>query len=244
MTDPCCHPQMPQFKCVDERNWGGSVELNRQDGDRPKTIIFPTQFSAQGSHVISVTMEAQVPSYSSYLVNSRYNVICELLWGVGGGNHFAEVDAKMGTVVSLPANSVGVNAKWPEDPTTAYPDKIVVQASVALGGRSGCQCPTRTYPRQLIEDGNSFLWPVAPFAKSVVIFESVLGQFTTLGAATVTLLGNFQAGSAPIAQYDGSTFAGTNEPDGVPVPGNARGLQIVNSAGQAFAVTVMYMIDL
>jgi hypothetical protein len=107
-------------------------------------------------------------------------------WGTGAVSCRAEVDIAKGTCFSIAASSVNIRGRndgrvraipisdpeFPPPPTPVDPDPAP-QAVVAMLAGAGTRAPfgraTRTFYMAALGAGGTYVFPVPPFAKSVVV---------------------------------------------------------------------------
>jgi hypothetical protein len=213
-----------------ERTLGGQHNLLITETG-PQSIIYPTSYTSVDPQAITINGGVmQSPEMGAYLANQRSNILFQIIWGVGGANFTAEIDAHRGFQVCIAATSVQVNCLWAEPPQAGLtPESAQCYANISYGTRPSKGNVTRTYPLTQIFPTAVAEFEVPPFAYSLNIF-SPDQTFYAPGNSTVeyrAIFGN--AASQLLANLSGSDFASAYQGNnGIQLPGYARTVRVLN----------------
>jgi hypothetical protein len=226
--------------------WDGSNELGRE------VPFAPAANNSQMVLKMEEWGEPQIWTVSLGLDYARaltpataFSVLAQILFGSGGVTQTIEVDWLQGSSVTLPANTITVNATYPFQgiPGVSTPPDLVLRASV--GKRpNGKSRPTRSYRVEFPSTVTNVTVPVPPFAKNVWINFPVTVAGITRFAFHTNVIATFAFSTDTLVGLAAAAYTGTqfltyidfaNEllgaPMPLPVPEGARTLGLVWAPG-------------
>jgi len=219
-------------------NWGSTVKLF---GNRPEEKVKLLRLTGPGDSPWLASVSAKFPpdaapgGVTGVRVTGRF--------GSGGGSMPVDFDAKPGTMIQLPGQSIDLDVGWAPEYTgsaastggaievfiTPSVASRVEGAAVACHGEAARGAATSTLSVQLLVAGNWIL-PIPPFADAFTFYnlaDAAYANVTSLEFGTSPIVGGF----APIVTFTGAQLlALKNAGIAAPVPGIAAAMRITTGA--------------
>lgn len=179
---------------------------------------------------------------------SFFDVVAEVQAGVGGTVQEFEVDWCEGTQFSCPFNGLNVTARYSivsGSPTLDVPSDLKLRATVGRKPFASCMAPTRSILTPLIAAGTFTTEPIVipKFARRMTPISS-FGLSAPYAATTSYLWQNNPAIPSTIGSFTGAEFAASFGGNGIPIPSEARGIIVSNSAGIDTRVKLVFHLAL
>lgn len=192
-------------------------EASLQPGNVLQTLLF-LKGDDDIATLVTVALDAEVlvPLVAGDIVRAR----AVISWGVGGHQHVAEVDIVRGTMVSVEASFLKVDAANESLPALTGPP-LHVGATVGYFPRGTAHRPTRTR-----FDDNGIL-TAATEDFTVPSFSATVTYLRAPSAAPYAMRFLDSNGNT-IAEF--TVAGGADAPINLPLPNDARTVRIVNGA--------------
>lgn len=233
--------------------WSGNNELGRQadfaaDSNNRQMIIKLNEWGEPQVWSVMLGID-YTPTNLPGL--GFFNVIGEIVAGVGGASQEFEVDWVEGTIFSCPMNALVVSAKYEQigGTTLEVPPDLRLRATVARTPLSNAASPTRTLISDEAPAGsfspNATLIP--KFARRVTPIATFSGGgvFSTPYVASLSYAWQSNP-SAPssIGGFSGVDFLAGFGSNGIPIPPAARAITLVNGTGLDMRVAYVFHLAL
>lgn len=241
--------------------WTGNSSLGQMQAFAPdaksrQSIIKTGEWGRP--QVRTVSLALQYDRFSPHNTMANFNIIANVLCGVGGTTHEFEVDWDNGASFSVPCNSVQITAVYSSvfgGPPTV-PEGLFLSAMVGEG-RSWSTPPTRTYAAQLTLNlaYSNFYDPfggpshnylvIPPFAKLLKVLPGVVIAPPNYGAV-FNVNNRVEFYTAPAAVADCGIWPGSQLAfqEGIPIPNGARIIRFWNGSGNSINALFQFVLAL
>lgn len=234
--------------------WGGNNEIGNQvdfaaDANNRQMVLKMEEWGEPG---VWTTMLGLTYTPINLPGLGFFNVVGEIVAGVGGAYQEFEVDWVEGTTFSCPLNALTVTAKYEQigGTTLQVPPDLRLRATVGRKPLTNSAAPTRTI--------------VSPVATSALGFSPavIIPKFARRMSPIATFSGGGVSGSTPyiagasyawqsnpsapstIGVFSGADFLTGFGANGIPIPPAARAVVLLNSTGGDIRVAYCFHLAL
>lgn len=229
--------------------WSGNNEIGREspfapDANNRQMVLKMAEWGEPRNWTVSLGMQ-----YDRNLTPSTvFSVAAEIQFGIGGTVQTVEIDWLQGAAITVPANSIVINALYPFNAqfpaNTTVPDDLILRASLSRHPIANA-CPTRSNRQTFPTSVDTIVDVIPPFAKNLQIaLGGISGAVDLFAFYTNTLISfRYESSSTfvavPAALYQGTQLLSfidfTNEllgaPLSIPIPEGARSVALVWAPG-------------